>query len=786
MHAIHEHARRRHATQWFAIGAVVTGVLGLAGCEDAGRPAEPLPSDARPVVAGRVLLEHGRGAAEVVVQLEDVQAGLSARLRETLERARTTTDDAAVKPRSDAIAGLRAAVTDRDGRFVFPAVEPGTYILSSDARDHLAGSRRFEVLPGVAAVETTYVDIDLVPTGTLAGSATLENATAHSNTVVYVEGTSYVAVTDPDGDYSIEDVPLGTWDVRATHVGYLDRQTSGMIAAAGDSVVISALVLPIDSNIAPVADAAAVVPGCADTEFAFTATATDSDGAITRWEWDFEDDGTFDYSSTTTATTSHTYATPGTPRAKLRVTDDKGAIGLDVVSVTVLFRQNYFVDAAGGSDTNAGSAAAPFATIGHGIQEAAAAGGMCRPRVLVATGSYVESIDFADGIEVHGGYTAGTWAKVPGARSDVFVGVTAATAIQVDNALVTSLNIVSASAVGPGASSIALRLFQSGGTLEFNDCRFEAGAGAAGSPASPATSGAPGVTGTSGQPGSNGSSAGGQGGPGGSGPGGGATGGSGGQGGFGGPGQTGAPGSNGVPGGTGGSPSACPGVAGTGGPGLTGPGGSPGSNGSGATNTGSFDGSGIWSPGIGGAGTPGSPGGGGSGGGGGGGGSGSFPCTADRGGGGGGGGQGGAFSSGAVGGGGAGGSFAVLCVASVSRFVDCVFVRGQGGTGGAGGAGANGAPGGGGGGGGPGAGDSGAGGSGGMGGAGGPSGGGQGGPGGPSACLYAKLPGPQVVNPTFASTGNAGAGGTGGPRGNGGPAAQNGPTGFTAGFVVVP
>ncbi|HDH05784.1 MAG TPA: choice-of-anchor D domain-containing protein, partial [Nitrospirae bacterium] len=52
--------------------------------------------------------------------------------------------------------------------------------------------------------------------------------------------------------------------------------------------------------------------------------STDADGTITLYEWDIDNDGTFDYSSSL-PTQSHTYARQGTYTINLRVTDDAGA-----------------------------------------------------------------------------------------------------------------------------------------------------------------------------------------------------------------------------------------------------------------------------------------------------------------------------------------------------------------------------------------------------------------------------------------------------------------------------
>ena len=56
----------------------------------------------------------------------------------------------------------------------------------------------------------------------------------------------------------------------------------------------------------------------------FTVTASDSDGTIVSYEWDFEGDGIYDWSSTTTGNTSHTYTTAAIYVPVIRVIDNSG------------------------------------------------------------------------------------------------------------------------------------------------------------------------------------------------------------------------------------------------------------------------------------------------------------------------------------------------------------------------------------------------------------------------------------------------------------------------------
>ncbi|AEG02520.1 PKD domain-containing protein [Methylomonas methanica] len=66
----------------------------------------------------------------------------------------------------------------------------------------------------------------------------------------------------------------------------------------------------------------------------FSGTAVD-DGSIKLWEWDFNGDGVYEYSSATTATTSFIYVQAGVFAPKLRATDNDGNVGIDTAEVVV-------------------------------------------------------------------------------------------------------------------------------------------------------------------------------------------------------------------------------------------------------------------------------------------------------------------------------------------------------------------------------------------------------------------------------------------------------------------
>jgi hypothetical protein len=80
----------------------------------------------------------------------------------------------------------------------------------------------------------------------------------------------------------------------------------------------------IKGNVAPKATASFSQVNGTKGLVNFHGTGTDSDGTIVKYEWDYNGDGTWDYSSPTSADASYTYDKPGYYMALFRVTDNNG------------------------------------------------------------------------------------------------------------------------------------------------------------------------------------------------------------------------------------------------------------------------------------------------------------------------------------------------------------------------------------------------------------------------------------------------------------------------------
>lgn len=96
----------------------------------------------------------------------------------------------------------------------------------------------------------------------------------------------------------------------------------------GASVISSGLTVSVQSstNQPPVVSDFSASPSSstAPLQVTFSTTASDPDGTITQYEWDFDGNGTYD-AATSTNPVSYTYSPSGTYTAMVRVTDNQGA-----------------------------------------------------------------------------------------------------------------------------------------------------------------------------------------------------------------------------------------------------------------------------------------------------------------------------------------------------------------------------------------------------------------------------------------------------------------------------
>lgn len=87
------------------------------------------------------------------------------------------------------------------------------------------------------------------------------------------------------------------------------------------------------SNKAPKASAGSDIISKKNRKIELAGTGTDEDGSVVLYEWDFNGDGTYDWSSSETGTVKHAFEVYS--KAVLRVKDSDGEIGTDTITIIV-------------------------------------------------------------------------------------------------------------------------------------------------------------------------------------------------------------------------------------------------------------------------------------------------------------------------------------------------------------------------------------------------------------------------------------------------------------------
>ena len=157
---------------------------------------------------------------------------------------------------------------------------------------------------------------------------TISNCKFTGNSTYNVENRTTNSITATDNWWSTIDVAvikIKIWD-------YYDDINYG-------EVVLSPLLMTEEgpSNYVPVVDVL-VNPllGRVPLTITFTASATDSDGTIELYEWDFDGDGTYDWNSTENGDTTYTYTIGNYYTTELKVVDNQGLANRLFYKIAVL------------------------------------------------------------------------------------------------------------------------------------------------------------------------------------------------------------------------------------------------------------------------------------------------------------------------------------------------------------------------------------------------------------------------------------------------------------------
>jgi hypothetical protein len=221
---------RFHVSSLALISAAATILLALSGCPTPGGPSQTTGE-----ISGNARFTGQSDNSGILISAEAVDSsGKTLAVKQALSKGTLGAKTVAAQ-----------ATTDTSGSYSLTGLTAGTYTVYASSQNSLEKAVTTDITVE-AGKSVTAADLSLTPTGTVSGVATLNGgASGNLGIVVFLAGTSYSAMTNSLGAYTISSVPAATgYTLVASKQGY-DSQTTSVDVTAGSTATVAKMNLTL-------------------------------------------------------------------------------------------------------------------------------------------------------------------------------------------------------------------------------------------------------------------------------------------------------------------------------------------------------------------------------------------------------------------------------------------------------------------------------------------------------------------------------------------------------------
>lgn len=219
---------KKHFFSTLCVLFAATILLSVVSCADNANSSN---QESLQTITGKI-----SGKARYSNAAESNNSGIIVTLDKT-DGLKVLSDSRAVEPANEKYS--TQVTTSADGTYLFQNLSEGIYTVY--AASPYSPEKAVCTNVVVRAAETTLAEsLNLTATGSITGSITLDySSTGNSGFFVFVAGTSYMAITDDFGNYTISEVPAGNgYQVVAMKNGVIHNLRTSITVTANSPISI--------------------------------------------------------------------------------------------------------------------------------------------------------------------------------------------------------------------------------------------------------------------------------------------------------------------------------------------------------------------------------------------------------------------------------------------------------------------------------------------------------------------------------------------------------------------
>lgn len=193
-------------------------------------------------IRGKVTISGMSDLSNCVIKAELNSAGRTASVNRTISSGISLSENTTEGD------GVYVTLTDSEGNYSLTGLPDGIYTVTAEKANTLGAVMPNILLNQLESSSTVTLDIVLTATGSISGTATLIDSSSAYGTFVYAAGTSYVAAADADGNFTISNIPIGTYTIVYYHAGYVTQTETNVVVTAANNSELFPVVLDPESQ----------------------------------------------------------------------------------------------------------------------------------------------------------------------------------------------------------------------------------------------------------------------------------------------------------------------------------------------------------------------------------------------------------------------------------------------------------------------------------------------------------------------------------------------------------